>query len=98
MKKYSFVWDAFCIDLESLYDLETGCALSGLVTIVLADAPYNASSARGQASSAYDFLPTKDPKNALSVVSSVTAPGAQSQNNLCSDLVFLHLSKSLCAR
>lgn len=48
--------------------------------MVLADSPYNNLCARVQASSAHDVFPMDDNEDAMSFMSSVTAPGAYSHS------------------
>lgn len=66
MKEYCLVWDAAVSELENLYELETECALSKSLSMVLSATLHNIQSAWGQADSAPDAFSNNSRKDSVS--------------------------------
>lgn len=94
--EYCLALDEGFNELEVLFELETGCNLSKMVSMVLAEIPYSTLRAQGWASLAYDVYSKSNTDNVVSFMSSVMAPVAHG-DIFCSSLVFFQWKKSFRA-
>lgn len=89
MKECCSVWNAAFSELEDQYELQNGSALSGQISVLLADPPYSTRSARGHVTSAHNVFSRNSIEYAVSFMSSGMALGARG-HTFCSDLTFCH--------
>lgn len=88
-KDYCLVWDTAFNEVENLYELAMGCALSKKMSVVLADPSYRTCSARRQVSFAHDVFYKNDVEKVVSFIRTMKAPGAGG-HIFCSGLMFFH--------
>lgn len=84
-----FIRETSVNDFEDEYAFKSGSLLTVKVSLVLSDPPYSTRRGRGQSSCAHDVFSKKEMKDAVRLLGSVMAPGAQG-HVFCSDLMSHH--------